>query len=306
MGKTALIGALAIGLSLPLLWWSVAGVRGAGGGSFMARFLRRGEATTDMRQIALAQGAGRRVVVPALRGLVRRIKRVTPVGWVERMEGNIRLAGLEDKWPIEKVLVVNVVTGVTGLVLGYLQVRSGLGGASLIAAALSVGIGVFGPDTLLVRWARLRQETIERELPDALDQITMGVEAGLGFEGALMRAAEAGKGPLAQEFRRALKEMHIGVSRGTALKNLSERTDVIDLDTLVVAVTQAEAYGLPIANVLRVQSSELRTKRRQRAEERALKVPIKLIFPLGLCIFPALFIVLIGPGVIRIWRVLGL
>lgn len=305
MPSNAVLGALAIGVSLPVLWWSVASARGAGaGGSLLARFLRRGEKTTDLRQLALAESAGSRVLFPALKRLTRRIRRVTPAGWVESIERDVTLAGLERSWPIEKVLAANVLTVAGGAALAVWQLSGGISMITLASAALAAGVGALLPSVLLSSRARVRQEALERELPDALDQITMGVEAGLGFEGALLRVAEGGRGPLAEELTRLLKEMHIGVTRSTALRNLTERTDVADLDGFVIAVTQAEQYGLPIAQVLRVQAAELRVKRRQRAEEKAMKLPLKLVFPLGLCIFPALFIVLVGPGAIRIYRAL--
>ncbi len=305
MPSTAVLGAIAIGVSVPLVWWSVGSPnRSSGGGGFLARLLRRGEQTVDLRQLALAESASSRVVWPALRGLTRRIRRMTPVGWVDGLERNVTLAGLERTWPAEKVLVVNIVTGAVGVGLGLYQLSLGITLQFVIVALLTGWIGVFAPSTILTRRARVRQEQIQRELADAMDQITMGVEAGLGFEGALMRVAEGGKGPLAAEFTRMLKEMHIGVTRSTALRNLAARTDVPDLDAFVIAVTQAEQYGLPIAQVLRVQASEMRVKRRQRAEEQAMKLPLKLIFPLGFCIFPALFIVLVGPGALRIYRAL--
>ncbi len=305
MPSNAVLGALAIGVSLPVLWWSLASARGAGaGGSLLARFLRRGEKTTDLRQLALAESAGSRVLFPALKRLTRRIRRVTPAGWVESIERDVTLAGLERSWPIEKVLAANVLTVAGGAALAVWQLSGGISMITLASAALAAGVGALLPSVLLSSRARVRQEALERELPDALDQITMGVEAGLGFEGALLRVAEGGRGPLAEELTRLLKEMHIGVTRSTALRNLTERTDVADLDGFVIAVTQAEQYGLPIAQVLRVQAAELRVKRRQRAEEKAMKLPLKLVFPLGLCIFPALFIVLVGPGAIRIYRAL--
>ncbi len=305
MPSNAVLGALAIGVSLPVLWWSVASARGAGaGGSLLARFLRRGEKTTDLRQLALAESAGSRVLFPALKRLTRRIRRVTPAGWVESIERDVTLAGLERSWPVEKVLAANVLTAAGGAALAVWQLSGGISVITLASAALAAGVGALLPSVMLSSRARVRQEALERELPDALDQITMGVEAGLGFEGALLRVAEGGRGPLAEELTRLLKEMHIGVTRSTALRNLTERTDVADLDGFVIAVTQAEQYGLPIAQVLRVQAAELRVKRRQRAEEKAMKLPLKLVFPLGLCIFPALFIVLVGPGAIRIYRAL--
>jgi tight adherence protein C len=134
----------------------------------------------------------------------------------------------------------------------------------------------------------------------------MSVEAGLGFEAALARTSRVGEGPLAEELNRTVQEMQLGVSRSDALRNLADRTDVTDLKSFVLTVVQSEEYGLPIAKVLRVQAEELRDKRRQRAEERALKIPVFLIFPLAFCIFPTIFIIVLGPAMIRIYRGMAL
>ena len=135
-----------------------------------------------------------------------------------------------------------------------------------------------------------------------LDQITISVEAGLGFEAAMARAAKTGEGPLTEELSRALSEIQLGSARQQALRGLVDRTNVPELRHFVLAILQAENYGLPIAHVLRIQAKELRVKRRQRAEERALKIPVKIVFPLAVCILPTLFIVILGPAAIRIFE----
>jgi tight adherence protein C len=175
---------------------------------------------------------------------------------------------------------------------------------SVITGLLAGGFGYVLPDLLLWSRGKERQEIIQRELPDTLDQLTISVEAGLGFDAALTRVASTGQGPLAEELRRLLGEVKVGVPRGEALRHLLDRTDVQELRHFVLALQQAEEYGLPVARVLRIQSSELRVKRRQRAEEQAMKIPVKIVFPLVLCIFPALFVVLLGPAMIRVMRTL--
>ncbi len=158
------------------------------------------------------------------------------------------------------------------------------------------------PDLVLRLQGRDRQQAIQTALPDVLDQMSISVEAGLGFDAALGRVVESGRGPLVDELQRTLREIAIGVPRKQAFRNLVERTDVPELRHFVFAVNQAEEYGLPIAQVLRVQSKELRVIRRQRAEERAMKLPVKIVFPLVFCIFPALFVVLLVPAAIRIFE----
>jgi tight adherence protein C len=160
------------------------------------------------------------------------------------------------------------------------------------------------PDLILWGRARERQDLIRRELPEVLDQLTVCVESGLGFDAALQRVGSKGAGPLSEELQRTLNELAVGVPRRDALGNLVSRTDVDELRRFVVAVRQADEFGLPVARVLRIQSRQLRERRRLSAEERAMKMPVKIVFPLVLCIFPALFVVLLGPAVIRVMRTL--
>lgn len=300
MPSYILFAAIAVGAAVPLAWWSVSSVRNSTG--LLTRISKRGEATTDMRQLELASGAVIRVIGPFLSGLAARVHRVTPAGWFTSVQRRLMLAGLEARWTPERVITANVIVAVTAIGLGVV-LTSGLAPLPrLVAISVATMIGAFVPSVVLDGKARRRQEQMQRELPDALDRLMMGVEAGLGFESALKRVAKTGRGELNEEFMRVLKEMQIGVSRSQALRGLADRTDIEDIRTFVIAVVQAGEYGLPIAQVLRVQVEEIRSKRAQRAEEKAMRLPVKMIFPLGLCIFPALFIVLIGPGVIRIWR----
>jgi tight adherence protein C len=145
---------------------------------------------------------------------------------------------------------------------------------------------------------------MRRELPDALDLLTISVESGLSFDGGLAQVARNAEGPLAGEFFRVLQEMQIGVGRTAAIRAMGERTDLTDLKQFAAAMVQADAFGIPIANVLRVQAREMRIKRSQRAEEQAQKVPVKILFPLIFCIFPMLMVVILGPSVVTIAKTL--
>ena len=160
--------------------------------------------------------------------------------------------------------------------------------------------GFFLPDLLLYNVGIKRQTLIQRDLPDAMDMLTICVESGLGFDAALARVARNSEGPVAAEFSRALQEIQIGKSRSQALRSLAERTTVPELRAFTSAVVQAGELGIPIADVLREQAKEMRMRRRQRAEEKAQQVPVKILFPLIGCLFPALFIIVIGPGAISI------
>jgi tight adherence protein C len=165
--------------------------------------------------------------------------------------------------------------------------------------------GFFAPDLLVLHLAQERQETIRRTLPDILDMLVVTVEAGLGFEAALAQAVQNGRGPMVGEFARVLHEMQIGRPRVEALRGMAARTNLTELRAFASAVVQATTLGIPMAKVLRQQSAEMRLRRRQRAEELAQKVPVKILIPMIFCIFPALFVVVIGPGVIRIIEAFG-
>ncbi len=169
----------------------------------------------------------------------------------------------------------------------------------LIVAGAAIA-GFFAPSMYLYQKAHDRSNQMSRELPDAIDLLTISVESGLGFDAALQQVARNTEGPLADEFSRMLREMQIGSGRSASLRALAERTNVPDIRSFVSAMVQADAFGIPIAQVLRVQSSEIRIKRRQRAEEKAQQVPVKITIPLIFCILPCLFIAVMGPAAISI------
>ncbi len=247
---------------------------------------------------------GERVVAPVLARFARFGNRFTPVGQVDRIRARLESAGSPARWDTDRVLAFKtlglLVVGTLGLVV---PAALGVGllptvGITIVAALL----GYYTPDLVLYQLAYERQERIQRELPDALDLLTISVEAGLGFDAALAQVARNTTGPLAEEFFRVLQEMQIGLARADSFRALAERTDVADLRTFVTAMVQADIFGIPVANVLRVQSREMRIKRTQRAEEKAQKVPVKILFPLIFCILPALFVIVVGPAGITIFR----
>jgi tight adherence protein C len=188
------------------------------------------------------------------------------------------------------------------LLLGLGSAVTGGGVSGLLVALIGAPLGFLVPDVLLGMRASRRQEEILASLADTLDLMTITVEAGVAFEAAVVRAGRSGRGALAEELIRTMQEMQAGVPRVDALHNLARRCDVKDLTSFTASVAQAERFGVPIARVLRVQSSELREKRRQRAEEAAMKLPTKVILPLALCILPAMMILVVGPSIIQIGR----
>jgi tight adherence protein C len=293
-----ILAAAAIAAAVPLLWWSVASAR-----PLVDRAALAGpRGTADLRSSLLDRSAQERAVKPTIAILARLGRRLTPLGWVDGLDRRLTLAGRPPAWPLERVLAAKILLGVGGFLLGFLYFADNRSLVWLLLWGGMTALGYFAPDLLLQSQGQKRQEAVRNELPDTLDQMTIAVEAGLGFESAMARAGTAGRGVLAQELVRTLQEIQIGVPRAKALRNLSDRTDAPDLRHFVLAVVQAEGYGIPVADVLRTQAAELRVKRRQRAEERAMKIPVKVVFPLVLCILPTLFIVILGPAAIQISR----
>ncbi|MFA9445204.1 type II secretion system F family protein [Egicoccus sp. AB-alg6-2] len=301
MPVTVYLAAAAVALSVPLLWWSIAGARS---NKMVDRSVLMGTGgPTDLR-VAVLQQSGIERARPALGNLGQLARRLTPVGWYEALERRLMLAGRPAAWTMERVLVGKLVLGTAGFGLGFVAFADKRTVLWLLVWGGMTTLGYFAPDLLLYSRGIERRESIQKSLPDTLDQMTIAVEAGLGFESAMARAGRTGEGPLADELVRTLQEVQIGVPRSKALRNLADRTEQPDLRHFVLAVVQAENYGIPIAEVLRVQAAEQRMKRRQRAEEKAMKIPVKIIFPLILCILPTLFIVILGPAAIQMSRTL--
>ena len=228
---------------------------------------------------------------------------LTPSGGLARIQRQLDYLGNPPGWPVERVVAakgVGLVCGaVGGLMFGLL-----MGGLSSIVVwtALGTVFGFLGPDLMIYNNGVKRQQEIRASLPDVLDTLTISVEAGQGFDAALAQVSRNGRGPLVGEAARVLQEMRIGKSRTEALRAMAARTTVAELKGFAAAVVQASDLGVPVAKVLREQSKEMRLKRRQRAEEMAQKVPIKILFPTLFCLFPALFVVILGPGVLNIMK----
>jgi tight adherence protein C len=245
-----------------------------------------------------------RELSPPLDRLRKVAVRISPTSVVDRLHRRLDLAGNPGHWTAERVLAfkgLGLLLGVTGGLL------LGLGSPlrTLLVPAVAGLAGFFLPDVLIYNAGLKRQETIRRALPDALDLLTVCVEAGLGFDAAIDEVAKNTTGPLAGELTRLLKEMQLGQSRVDALRALAERTDVRELGAFVSALVQASQLGIPVAGVLREQAGEMRLRRQQRAEEQAQKVPVKILFPVIFFLMPALFVVIIGPGALSIMHAFG-
>jgi tight adherence protein C len=294
--SVVILGALAIPVAFIALWWALSGARI--GRPAAVRNLSAGlQSVTDMRDALLQHPATDRLVDPLIGKLAKGGRRLTPSGMLESLERRIASAG--GSWTVDRVLAAKAGLAIGGGLIGFVFVIQNPALGYVLLAVVATALGWFLPDLLLYNQAQKRQAQIQMSLPDTLDQITISVEAGLGLEAAMARAGRSGKGPLAEELVRTLQDMHAGRSRAEALRSLADRAGLADLNRVVLAMVQAENYGVPISRVLNVQSAELRVKRRQYAEERAMKLPVKVLFPMMLCIMPALFIVLLGPAAIR-------
>ncbi|MGO8958780.1 MAG: type II secretion system F family protein [Streptosporangiaceae bacterium] len=231
--------------------------------------------------------------------LERLAARLSPAGVATVMQRRLDIAGNPGGWTTDRMLAVK---GLGLVAIGVLGALVGLRSPELLVLGAGVGaaLGFFLPDILLHNSGLRRQQQIPRALPDALDMLTICVEAGLGFDAALAQVARHTPGPLAGEFARVLQEMQIGKSRSQAMRAMGERTTVPELRAFVSAMVQSSELGIPVAHVLREQAKEMRVRRRQRAEAQAQKVPVKITFPLIMCLFPALLVIVIGPGIIQI------
>jgi tight adherence protein C len=303
MPITVIVAAAAVAASVPLLWWALAGARPAPR-TVPLEILAGQNRPLDMRVATLQRSAHERAVKPFAGWLSRFVRHLTPIAWIEALDRRITLAGRPAGWPIERVLIAKLMLGAAMLGLGFLAFAGNRTLPWLLIWGGMTALGYFAPDLILHGRGQERQQRIGRQLPDVLDQLSISVEAGLGFEAALARIGYHGTGPLADELVRTMQDIQVGVARAAALRNLVARTDAPDLRHFVLAMIQAEQYGIPIADVLRAQAVEQRVKRRQRAEEHAMKIPVKIVFPLVLCILPTLFIVIIGPAIIQISRTL--
>lgn len=245
---------------------------------------------------AKGPSANRRDLVGDLAGRATGRKAVT------RLERLAALAGRPPAWTTKRLIIAKLVLPALFGVPAVLFAHASPSVAHYLLAILVIAAAHFTPDLLLLSRGQERQAQMALELPDTLDQMTIAVEAGLGFEGAMLRVAKGGQGPLAEELMRTLQDMQLGQSRRAAYLELASRTSVPDLRRFLRAVMQADLYGIAIAAVLRTQAHEMRLKRRQNAEEKAMKIPVKVVFPLILCILPALLIVLLGPVAIEIMK----
>jgi tight adherence protein C len=259
---------------------------------------------SNMREQELGVPFADRAMKPVLRGVGRVGRRITPMDVRDRLARKIVLAGSPAGWDADRLAaakVAGLVVGcLAGVFLAHMVVLAGL--TQIIFIGITTASGYFLPDIYVNRAAEERQKAIGRALPDTMDLLTISVEAGLGFDAALSQVVEHVPGPLSEEISRLLQEIQLGKARADALRDLGDRNDVDELGSFVLAVIQADVFGISVSTVLRAQAKDLRVRRRQRAERSAMQIPVKILFPTILCVLPALFVVILGPGAIRIMQ----
>lgn len=254
----------------------------------------------NQRDRELAEPVRDRVLVPLVTRLVGIGKIFTPADYVAKVRHRLTVAGKPSQEQLDRFLAIRVTTMAlipVWFFVSFFVLNLGGRNSFLVFLLLSVA-SVMGPDAVLNRKMAERQHEIQLKLPDILDLLTISVEAGLGFEQALDRTVGAVPGPLSEEFSRMLGEVRAGARRADAMRALDERTDVAEVRSFVLAILQADTFGVSIGRVLRSQADEMRVRRRQLAQERAQKAPVKMLIPMVFCVFPALFVVVIGPAVL--------
>ena len=297
MSPTVFIGSAAVVGSLWVLWWAVSGEQTD---SIRLRVRAGIMQAEDRRAILLRQSARERATRPVIDRLVARIQRLMPRGRVAAMAAKIQHAGSPKGWTVERIFGVKIVLMLFfGVFFGLRLVADpGAGNMALLVGASAFGF--FAPEGVLDARANKRKAMIRADVADTIDQIGVMVRAGLAIDAAIARTARDGNGPLADEFARVVQDVRVGIGRSVALANMANRADVPELGAFVAALAQAEKLGVPISQTLEIQAGELRLKRRQVAEEQAMKLPVKILFPMVVFILPVIFIVLLGPAAIRI------
>lgn len=303
MSPVVLIVAMAIAGSVVLLFVGVAAPRPSD--QVLDRLTEYGRRTLTLEEIELSQPFSQRVIKPLIKGIAQFIGRFAPQRNIENIRHKLELAGKPYGWGPTEFLGVRGLAGILLATLTFLLLT--LTGQYLpkrfLATLVAGGLGFYLLPTLWLS-SRIgkRQTEIVKALPDALDLLTISVEAGLGFDAAMSKVAEKWENELSLAFSRVIQEIQMGKLRREALRDMANRMEVTDVSSFVAAIIQADQLGVSIAKVLRIQSEQMRIRRRQRAEEKAHQAPVKMLFPMAFLIFPALFIVLLGPAVLVVMK----
>jgi tight adherence protein C len=260
------------------------------------------QVSSNVREQEMLKSLQERVIRPGIARLAQFSDRFTPAGYVNTVRHNLVLAGSPPGLDADRFLALKVIGAASIVFWAWFAFSlAALGGFyGFIVTVLMSAVSFVAPDAYVRRLTDDRQHEIAVRLPDVLDLLVISVEAGLGFEQAIDRTTEAVPGALADEFRRMLQQTRVGVTRAEALRAMDERTGVPELRSFILAMLQADTFGVSISRLLRSQADEMRVRRRQRAQEAAQKAPVKMLIPLIFCIFPSLFVVILGPAAINI------
>ncbi len=266
------------------------------------------EEMQDTRQKELKKPLSERILLPILGKISGMVGRLLPSGLISSLEPRFVQAGSPGNLSVNEILGIKTILAAALPGLIYLfDIGGGRGVFSLVLLMfIGLVIGWKMPDFYLAKIAADRKKLLEKTFPDILDLLTVSVEAGLGFDGAMAKVVEKDSGLVAMEFKRVLQEIKMGKTRREALRDLADRSAVEDINSFVNAMIQSDQLGLSIARTLRNQSELMRRKRRQRVEERAMKAPVKMLIPLVVFIFPTIFLILLGPALIQLVEWMGM
>lgn len=296
------MGLMMVVAAIALVGLAVGGDRPTGGVTRSIAVLEAMSSAPEVLTKELDRPFGERVLEPLQARALTLGRRLSGADSADRIRYKLDLAGNPRGWSVDRVLSGKVIGAIALALVGLaLAMVAGAPATLKILGLLAgAGLGFFVPDFYLYQRGYDRSQQMQRDLPDAIDLMTISVESGLGFDAAVQQVARNTEGPLAEEFSRLLREMQIGQGRSDALRSMAERTNVDELKSFVSAMVQADMLGIPVAQVLRVQSGEMRVKRRQRAETKAQQVPVKITIPLIFCILPCLFMAVMGPAVLTV------
>jgi tight adherence protein C len=296
------MGLILVAAAFALVAMAVGGERAGGGVTRSIAVLEAMSSAPAEMTKELDRSFGERVLEPLQARALTLGRRLSGADSADRIRHKLDLAGNPRGWTVDRVLSGKVIGAIALALVGLALSMVGGAPGSLRILALLVGLvlGFFVPDFYLYQRGYDRSNQMQRDLPDAIDLMTISVESGLGFDAAVQQVARNTEGPLSEEFSRLLREMQIGQGRAEALRAMAERTNVDELKSFVSAMVQADILGIPVSTVLRVQSGEMRVKRRQRAETKAQQVPVKITIPLIFCVLPCLFMAVMGPAVLTV------
>jgi tight adherence protein C len=299
MTPLILVVAAGVFLAIVLIIVGVASPRPAD--DVQARLMEYGgRPVSSLEEMELSMPFSERVIKPVISSMSQFMSRFTPEKTIEQTRHKLELAGRPNNWGPTEFLAIRGLAGVllTGLSFLLMTVTRQTFLYVILFTAVGGAIGFFMPVIWLGSKIGSRQREIIRNLPDALDLLTISVEAGLGFDAAMAKVAEKWDNEVSMGFARVIQEIRVGKVRREALRDMADTMEVADVTSFVAAIIQADQLGVSIAKILRIQSEQMRIKRRQRAEEKAHQAPIKMLFPMVFLIFPAIWIVLLGPAIL--------